>query len=35
LIPVIFLAGSALCNDVVMKKEGFPGEDKKELEGEV
>jgi len=24
-IPIIFLAGSALCNDVVVKKGGFPG----------
>lgn len=34
LVPVIFLAGSALCNDVVMKKGGFPGESKKDQDGD-
>lgn len=33
LIPVIFLAGSALCNDIVMKKGGFPG-DRKDQDGD-
>jgi hypothetical protein len=34
LIPVIFLAGSALCNDVVMSKGGFPGEPKTDQDGD-
>ena len=34
LFPVIFLAGSMMCNDVVVKKGGFPGAAKNDQDGD-
>lgn len=33
-IPIIFLAGSPLCNDVVVKKGGFPGVARNDQDGD-